>query len=99
VLSRDESFDAVARLLASLSANRPLVVVFDDLHWAEPTLLDLLEFLDETLAAPVLLVGPARDDLFEDRPDLAKIALRLGRLGPGASAELVAQRHALNPDE
>ena len=97
LLSRDESFDAVARLLASLSADRPLVVVFEDLHWAEPTLLDLLEFLDETLAAPVLLIGTARDDLFEHRPDLAKIALRLGRLGPGTAAELLAQRHALNP--
>jgi class 3 adenylate cyclase len=95
-LSREEAFDAVARLLVALSADRPLVVVFEDLHWAEPTLLDLLEFLDETLAAPVLLIATTRDDLFEERPDVAKAALRLEGLGPETAAELLAQRHVLS---
>jgi class 3 adenylate cyclase len=96
LLSRDEAFDAVARLLTSLAADRPLVVVLEDLHWAEPTLLDLLEFLDEALAVPVLLVGTARDELFEGRPDLARIALRLDRLSPETAARLLAQRHDLS---
>ena len=98
-LSREGAFDAVARLLTSLAADRILVVVLEDLHWAEPTLLDLLEFLDETLAAPVLLIGTARDDLFDDRPDLSKIALRLDGLGAETAAELLAQHHALSADD
>ncbi|MDX6539304.1 MAG: hypothetical protein QOI71_914, partial [Gaiellales bacterium] len=98
-LTREEAFEAVARLFIALSAGRPLVVVVEDLHWAEPTLLDLLEFLDETLAAPVLLIATTRDELFEGRPDIAKIALRLEGLGPETAAELLAQRHALSAED
>ena len=39
----EEIFWAVRRLLEALAARQPLVVVFDDIHWAEPTLLDLVE--------------------------------------------------------
>ena len=41
----EESFWAVRRLLEALARERPLVVVFDDIHWAEPTFLDLVEYL------------------------------------------------------
>ena len=48
---------------------RPLVVVFDDIHWAEPPLLDLIEHLaDWTRDAPMLLLCVARPELLERRP-------------------------------
>jgi class 3 adenylate cyclase len=98
-LTRGEAFGAVARLLQALAARGPLVVVFEDLHWAEPTFLDLLDFLTESLQAPVLLVGTAREDLFDERPDLAAGALHLDPLPPQAAARLVAQRQALSPED
>ena len=66
--SVQESFWAVRRLLQQAAAARPLVVVFDDIQWAEPTLLDLLEYLTDWLGeAPVLLLCLARPELLEIR--------------------------------
>jgi class 3 adenylate cyclase/tetratricopeptide (TPR) repeat protein len=62
---------AVRRLLEALAADRALVVVFDDVHWAEPTLLDLVEYLESLAAAPILLVCVARPELLEARPSWA----------------------------
>ncbi len=49
------------------AADRPLVLVFEDLHWAEPTLLDLIDFVRES-EAPILVLGSARRELEELRP-------------------------------
>jgi class 3 adenylate cyclase/tetratricopeptide (TPR) repeat protein len=63
-----ETFWAVRKLFEELAARRPLVVVFDDIHWGEPTFLDLLEYLvDWTKGVPVMLISIARDELFEIR--------------------------------
>ena len=52
---------AVRRLIGHLAATGPLVVVIDGLHWAEPTLLELLDDLDQNLRdAPVLVVTMER---------------------------------------
>jgi class 3 adenylate cyclase/tetratricopeptide (TPR) repeat protein len=60
---------AVRRFLEVLAARRPLVVVIDDLQWAQPALLDLVEQV-VTLAreARILLVAAARPELLEQRP-------------------------------
>jgi tetratricopeptide (TPR) repeat protein len=64
-----EAFWAVRRLLERLARTRPLVVVLDDLHWAEPTLLDLIEHVtDWARDAPLLLCCIARSELLELRP-------------------------------
>ena len=69
---QDELFWAVRAVLEELARRRPLVVVFDDVHWAEPTFLDLIEStLDASLGAPLLLVCAARHELHEDRPGFA----------------------------
>ena len=63
--ARFRLFDAVARSLAGLAAapGRPLVVVLDDLHWADEPSLALLSFVSRALAtSPVLTVGAYRDD-------------------------------------
>ena len=64
----EELFWAVRYLLESLARQRPLVVVIDDIHWAEPTLLDLIEHVaDWSRDAPILLVCPARPELLDVR--------------------------------
>ena len=64
-----ELFWAVRRFFEALAAKRPLVVVLEDIHWAEPTLLDLIEYLRAwTSEAPVLTLCIARPDLLQKRP-------------------------------
>lgn len=64
-----ETFWAVRRVLEHVADRAPLVAVFEDVHWAEPTLLDLLEYLvDRVHAVPVLLYLVARPELLEARP-------------------------------
>jgi class 3 adenylate cyclase/tetratricopeptide (TPR) repeat protein len=68
--SREEVPWAVRRLFEALARRRPLIVVVDDLHWAEPALLDLLEHVARFARdAPILIVGIARPELLDDRPD------------------------------
>ena len=75
--------------------SRPLVVAVDDIHWAEPTLLDLLEYvLGFSGGAPILLLCLARPDLFDTRPSWAAPRPRtslvtLSALSPAESAALV----------
>jgi class 3 adenylate cyclase len=65
----DETFWAVRRLFEALARERPLVLVIDDLQWAETTFLDLLEYIAGwTTKAPVLLCCQARPELLELRP-------------------------------
>ncbi len=69
---KDEVFWAVRTVLQELVRRTPLVVVFDDIHWAEATFLDFLEqLLDASLGVPLLLVCAARHELHEDRPTFA----------------------------
>ena len=64
----EDSFWAVRKVLEHLARERPVVVVFDDIHWAEPTMLDLIEHLaDWTRDAAVLLVCVARPELLDIR--------------------------------
>jgi class 3 adenylate cyclase/tetratricopeptide (TPR) repeat protein len=90
----EEIFWAVRMLFEQLARERPLVVVLDDLQWAEPTLLDLVEYLVGFVTAPVLIVGTARPDLFDVRPSWSLPSPRtatavLEPLAADESAELV----------
>jgi class 3 adenylate cyclase/tetratricopeptide (TPR) repeat protein len=70
--SPDETAWAFRRLFETLAVSRPLVLAVDDIHWAEPTLLDLLEYVHGfSSGAPILLVCLARADLFDVRPSWA----------------------------
>jgi len=63
-----EVFWAARRLFESLAAERPLTLVFEDLHWAEPTLLDLLDYFTKQVSTvPMLVLGLARPELLETR--------------------------------
>ena len=64
----EERVPAVLALFEALARTRPLVVVFDDIHWAEPTFLDLVDFVaDWARGFPLLLVCLARPDLLDVR--------------------------------
>ena len=66
---RSEAFFAWRRFLEALAGARPLVLVFEDLHWADD---DLLDFIDHVLEwasdAPLLILCTARPELLERRP-------------------------------
>jgi class 3 adenylate cyclase len=64
-----ETFLALRGLFEALASKKPLVLVVDDIHWGEPTLLDFLEYLAGwTRNAAILLVSIARPELIEARP-------------------------------
>jgi len=64
--SQEESFAAWRRFCESLAAERATVLVFEDLHWADPALLAFLEHLvDWAEGVPLLLLCTARPELYE----------------------------------
>ncbi len=66
--ARERLHDAWVDFLAELAAERPLVLLVEDLHWAEPELVELLERVLRDLRAPLLLVTTARPELLDSRP-------------------------------
>jgi tetratricopeptide (TPR) repeat protein len=91
----DDAFWAVRRLFETLAADRPLIVVFDDIHWAEPTFLDLIEHIaDWSREAPILLLCVARPELLELRSawgggKMNASSILLEALGPEECAGLI----------
>ena len=68
-ISSEEIFWGVRKLLEAIAQKRPLIVVIDDLHWAEPTMLDLVEHIaDWSHEAPILLMVIARPEMLDARP-------------------------------
>src|SRR5215467_8975347 len=69
---KDELFWSVRVTLEELARRTPLVVIFDDIHWAEATFLNLIEdVLDASLSVPLLFACTARHELHEDRSGFA----------------------------
>ena len=66
--SVEETFWAVRSFLEAVAQTAPLAVVFDDIHWGEPTFLDLIEHItDWAREAPILVLCLARPDLLDER--------------------------------
>ena len=66
--ARDELQRAWVALLGELAAERPVVMLVEDLHWAQEPLLDLLQRLLDDVEGPFLLVGTARPELAAKHP-------------------------------
>ena len=85
------------RLLEEVARTGPLVVVLDDIHWAEPTLLDLVEYIAAFARdVPLTLICTARPDLFERRPGWATprantLVVTLEPLAGADTASLVSE--------
>ncbi len=66
--SVEETFWAVRSFLEAVAQTAPLAVVFDDIHWGEPTFLDLIEQItDWAREAPILVLCLARPELLDER--------------------------------
>jgi DNA-binding SARP family transcriptional activator len=87
---------AVRRALEVLACRRPVVLVLEDVHWAAPALLDLVEHVVELARGPILALCLARPDLLDVRPQWSGGALRarsllLDALSPGESDTLLTE--------
>ncbi|MEA2637953.1 MAG: hypothetical protein QOE18_1010, partial [Chloroflexota bacterium] len=88
-----ETFWAVRRMLEALALDRPLVAVVEDIHWAESTLLDLLEYITGfSRSLPLLILCTARPDIREDHPGwgLTGSTVMLESLGEIETEQLIA---------
>lgn len=66
--AREGFFGSVRTVLEALAQEQPLVLAWEDIHWADEGTLDLIDYLSRWLRAPVLQVCLARDQLLERRP-------------------------------
>jgi tetratricopeptide (TPR) repeat protein len=94
-ISQAELHWGIRRVLELLAAKRPLVLVFEDLHWAEPTLFDLIDFIGEA-SGPILMLGSARRELRELRQDFCvdtdrRTTISLAALGEEESEALLGE--------
>jgi len=92
---RSESFAAWRRFLELLAARAPLVIVLEDLHWADPALLEFVEHLvDWATEVPLLVMCTARPELYDQAHGWGggkrnASTISLGPLSQGETATLV----------
>ena len=65
---REEFFSALRSGIEALARMNPLVLAFEDVHWADDGMLDAVEYLAQWVRAPLLIVCLTRDELLERRP-------------------------------
>ncbi len=93
--SKDELLWSVGALFAAMASRRLLVVVFDDVHWAEDVFLDLVEHVaDPSQGAPLLVVCAARPELLDERSQFLAhrdnaSRLELAELGRAEAAAVI----------
>ena len=103
VSSSEEIAWAFRKRLEAVAEERPLVCVFDDLHWGEETFLDLVEHVaDLSRDAPILLLAMARPELLDRRPGWAggkvnATSVLLEPLGPGDTDSLIERLADVDP--
>ncbi len=90
---KEKTFQLLTGWLAQSARKQPLVILFEDIHWADPTTLELLEALiDLTRNAPILLIATIRNEfeqLWVGRRSISRIALH--RLDPDESRAIASQ--------
>jgi class 3 adenylate cyclase/tetratricopeptide (TPR) repeat protein len=92
-VNRDEAFTAWRRYLEGLAEQHPLVLVFEDLHWADEGLLDFVDHLAEWAGGvPLLVLGTARPELLDRRPGWGGGKLNAATLALSPLADVEAAR-------
>jgi len=97
VSDRQTLFFSARRLIEALAKEQPTVLIFEDIHWADAGMLDLLEVLSSRIRdVPLLLLALARPELLERRPAWGGglpgyTALPIEPLSEGHAKELAAQ--------
>jgi class 3 adenylate cyclase len=102
--ARELLHDSFVALAAALAASRPLVLLVEDLHWADEPLLDLLERLLRDVRGPLLLLATARPELLDTRASWGgagrnSTTIRLESLSAAASARMLAELLGTEPPE
>jgi class 3 adenylate cyclase len=93
---REDPFAAWRRFVEAIAERRPLMLVIEDLHWADEGLLDFLDYLaDWTTGVPLMVLCTARPELLERRPGwgggkLNALTLGLSALADADAARLIA---------
>jgi class 3 adenylate cyclase/tetratricopeptide (TPR) repeat protein len=93
---REESFTAWRRFIEGIASTRPLVLVFEDLHWADDALVAFVEHLvDWSSGVPLLVLCSARPELYERHPGWGggkrnSNTISLSPLGADETARLLA---------
>lgn len=93
---REESFTAWRRFIEGIASERPLVLVFEDLHWADDALVAFVEHLvDWSTDVPLLVLCSARPELYERHPGWGggkrnSNTISLSPLGADETARLLA---------
>jgi class 3 adenylate cyclase/tetratricopeptide (TPR) repeat protein len=87
---------AAREVMQGIADVQPLILLFEDIHWAEPPLLDLIEHIADWVRAPVLILCLARPELLDARSGwgggrVRSTAIELEPLSEEESAELVEQ--------
>ena len=97
---RESLFFSIRTFIEAVAADQPMMLVFEDLHWADESLLDLVELLAARLRdLPILVLVLSRPELLDARPSwggglVAHTALPLRPLGTHEATALAAQRLA-----
>ena len=96
---RFRRFDETSQRLLEAAARRPFAIVLDDLHWADPDSLALLEFLTPALVdAPLVVVATTRPEELAQLPR-AGLTIELAGLGSGDLAQLMANLVGSSPPQ
>jgi class 3 adenylate cyclase len=100
---KERTFDVLLHLLKQLAAQKPLLMVFEDLHWIDPTSLELLSLaIDQIQTQRILLIATARPEFrasWPSHPYISTVSLsRLGRAPVSALVEGVTQGKPLPPE-
>ena len=90
---KDRTLTALLRQLDRLAVRQPVLLVFEDVHWSDPTTLELLTLtIERVQRLPVLLLVTARPEFKSPWPDYAHVtSIALGRIAPDEGASLIEQ--------
>lgn len=90
---REGTLNALLAYMERLAARQPILVVYEDVHWIDPTTLELLTLtIERVQRLPVLLLVTARPEFRPPWPGYAHLThIELGRIGRAEGSSLIAQ--------